>query len=517
MTRKIHFTISEIAKEFKVKKSHIRSYEKKGLISPSNDKLGRRIYSQFDRARLELIFHFEHIDYSPDQISGLIGILDVNLNKMEQFRNSLEYGKKKLDELEKRSKEIKFPDRISVMNEISMMRNYIEELKDIKHLKSVTEKKPKQKHIRMIPIYVGLSIIILFIAGYFFYQGGTIQNLAQKKPSEAEASPVYRYPVPPEDTGNQQNVDLQPSKTPDSPLPIQGGDRFTEESKELFNKTPIIDKPETVVLSQTPPNVGVEKIPLLSAESKDAIIDVEGSESSPEQKSLKVLQEAALFKESASIKKGGEANLTQRTESLPVLTADLSVIGTKPTVLPKPGDSQLESKKLMDKKLSGIGEPGRHENEDIAVKLNPLDSKGTQLSSVSIASDEKKQTDYRLSTSSDVKKTKLNTDQNNSNDQNYMVSLYYTSDENREIVDELASLIKTEGFDILGIKKVNYQYCDIRYFHDEDKPGALFLQKISNKNFIRLMKVEDINIKIKNLSNEYPNARKGALELWVNL
>jgi len=239
MARKNYFTISEIAKEFKVKKSHIRSYEKKGLILPRNNKIGHRIYNQFDRARLELIFHFEHIDCSPDQISELMGILDVNLNKMEQFRKSLEYGEKKLYELEKRGKEVKFPARISVINEINMMGNYIEELKNIEPLNLVTEKKPKQKHIRMIPVYVGLSIIILFTAGYFFYQGGTLLNLVQKKPSEAEASSEYRYPVPPENTGEQQHVASQPFMTPDSPLPIQGGASFTEESlesKELMDK-----------------------------------------------------------------------------------------------------------------------------------------------------------------------------------------------------------------------------------------------------------------------------------------
>jgi DNA-binding transcriptional MerR regulator len=234
MVRKSYFTISEIAKEFKVKKSHIRSYEKKGLISPRNNKLGRRIYNQHDRARLELIFHFELIDYSLDQISELIGIPDVNLDKMEQFRKSLEYGEKKLDELEKRSKKIKFPDRISVMNEIKVMREYVEELKKIAPLKSVTEKKIKRKHIRMIPLYVGLSLILI-IAGYLFSQGGKTINLAQKKPPKTEASPVYRYLVPPDDTGDQQNVVSQSSGTPDSPLPIQG-DSFIEESKELVNK-----------------------------------------------------------------------------------------------------------------------------------------------------------------------------------------------------------------------------------------------------------------------------------------
>ena len=515
MTRKFHFTISEIAQEFKVKKSHIRSYEKKGLVSARNDRLFHRIYNQFNRARLGLIFHLENIGYSPDQISELIGILDETLNKTEQFRKSLEHGKKKLDELEKRSQEIKFPDRISFMNEIKMMRNYIEELKNIEPLNSVTEKKPKQKHIRMIPVCVGLSIILI-IAGYFFYPGGTILNLAQKKPAKAEASPVYHYPVPPDDAGDQQNVAPQPSETPDSPLPIQGNS-FIEESKELFHKEPIIDKPETIILSETAPNIGVEKVSLLSTESKDAIIDVEGSEVSSEQKDLNALKETAPLKESEPVKKWEEANLTQRTEAYPFLKADPSVTRTKPAVPPKPSDSQLESKKLMDQKLSSIGETGRTENEDIAIKLKELDPNATQLSPVSAASDEKKQTDYKLSTSSHVKKTKLNTDQNNPKDQSYMVSLHYTRDENREIVEELAILLKTEGFDILGIKKVDYQYRDIRYFHDEDKPGALFLEKVANRLFTRLMSIEDTHIKIKNLSNEYTNVRKGALELWVNL
>lgn len=514
MARKSYFTISEIAKEFKVKKSHIRSYEKKGLISPRNNKLGRCIYNQHDRARLEFIFHFELINYSLDQISELIGIPDVNLDKIEQFRKSLEYGEKKIEELEKRSKEIKFPDRISVMKEINMMREYAEKLKNIDPFKSVTEKKLKRKHIRMIPVYVGLSLILI-IAGYFFYQGGKTLNLAQKKPPKTEASLVYRYLVPSDDTGDQQNVASQPSDAPDSSLPIQG-DSFIEESKELINKEPIIDKAETVILSKTAPNIGVEKVPLLSTESTDAIIDVEGSVSSPEQKDLKVLKKKTLLKESGPVKKWEETNLTQSTEAYPILKAGPSVTKTKPAVPPEPSDSQLESKKLIDKKLSSIGETGRTENEDIAIKLKQLDSNVTQLTPVSVASDEKKQTDYKLLTLSHIKKTKLNTVQNNPKYQSYIVSLHYTSDENREIMEELAILLKMEGFDILGIEKVDYQYRDIRYFHNEDKPGALFLQKISNRIFTRLMNIEDINIKIKNLSKKYTNARKGALELWAN-
>lgn len=514
MARKSYFTISEIAKEFNVKKSDIRSHETKGLISPGNDKIGRRIYNQHDRARLGIIFHLEHIGYSPDQISELIGIPDATLDKVEQFRKSLEHGGKKLDELEKRSKDIKFPDRISVMNEINMMRNHIEELKNLEPLNSATEKKLKKKHIRMISVYVGLSIILIS-TGYFFYQGGKTLNLAQKKPAKTEASPVYRYPVPPEDTGIQQNVVFQPSKTPDSPLPIQG-DNFIDKSKELVNNEPITDKAETVILSKPTTNIGVEKVPLLPTESTGVTIGAEDSVFSSEQQYPKILKEKALLKESASVSIKEEVRLTESVEAGETSQAAPSEDKTKSATSTEPSDSLLKSKKHIDKKLASIGETGRIENEDITIKRDPLDINETQLTPVSVASDEKKQTDYKLSSASQGKKTKLNTDQNNPKDQSYMVSLHYTSDENRKIMEDLAILLKMEGFDILGIEKVEYQNRDIRYFHDEDKPNALLLKKISNRIFTRRMNIEDINIKIKNLSKKYTNARKGALELWVN-
>jgi len=516
MARKSYFTISEIAKEFKVKKSHIRSHEQKGLIFPRNNKLGRRIYSQYDRARLELILHSELMDYSLDQISELIGIPDVNLDKMEQFRKSLEYGEKKLYELEKRSKEIRFPDRISVMKRIEMMRKYLDQLKNIETSKLLNEQEPERKHKRMISLYLGLSITFI-IAGYFFYQDGKILNLVQKNPLKTESSSVYRYPVPPYDSDDQQNKAPQSFETSNSLLPIQG-DSFIEESKELVNKEPIIDKAETVVLNETAPNIGAEKVSILltETESTDTVINVKSSAFSPEQKDLLVLKKKVLLKENGSVKKWEEANLTKDPEAYSSLKEDPSVTIIRHAMPSKSNDSQLKSKKLIDKTLPSIGETGRTENEDIAIKPKQLDLNGSQLTPVSVASDEKKQTDYELLTLSHVKKTKLNASPDNQKYQSYIVSLHYTSDKNKEIIEEIAALLKKEGFDILGIEKVDYQYRDIRYFHNEDRPGALFLQKISNRIFARFMNIEDIKIKVINLSEKYPTVRKGALEFWIN-
>jgi len=87
---------------------------------------------------------------------------------------------------------------------------------------------------------------------------------------------------------------------------------------------------------------------------------------------------------------------------------------------------------------------------------------------------------------------------------------------NKKLMEEMGMLLKNEGMGVLGIERVDYRNNDIRYFHKEDKAGALLLQKYSSKFIPPYMNLEDTNIKIVDLSQKYPNARKGALELWIN-
>ena len=63
-----YFTISDLAKELDVKKSHIRFCEKNGFIPPRASKLKRRVYNRYDRERLKLVFHFVLLSYSKEQI-----------------------------------------------------------------------------------------------------------------------------------------------------------------------------------------------------------------------------------------------------------------------------------------------------------------------------------------------------------------------------------------------------------------------------------------------------------------
>ncbi len=155
-------------------------------------------------------------------------------------------------------------------------------------------------------------------------------------------------------------------------------------------------------------------------------------------------------------------------------------------------------------------------DKNAAIKMKHIDSNVTQLTRTVAASDEKKQTDYKPLTLSHVEKTKLNTVQDKTQRDDYAVSLYYTSEKNKELMEYLSILLQLEGFDVLGIEKADYQNNDIRYFHSEDKAGALLLQKYSTKFITPFMDLEDTNIKIKDLSQKYPNARKGVLEVWLN-
>lgn len=196
---KSYFTISALAKELDVKKSHIRLCEDIGLISPRPSKLKRRKYNRYDRERLKLAFHFLHQGYSKKQIIDLIGIPDVNLDENEQLVQGIKYTLKMLKKLERRKEELSFTKQTRTIEEIEMLREYINKIKDIKSdvlaepmaepsirleekakipsqpvmaVPEEAEKKTIQHPVKVIFLFVvGLALVIL-IGGYFYYQTG---------------------------------------------------------------------------------------------------------------------------------------------------------------------------------------------------------------------------------------------------------------------------------------------------------------------------------------------------------
>jgi hypothetical protein len=115
-----------------------------------------------------------------------------------------------------------------------------------------------------------------------------------------------------------------------------------------------------------------------------------------------------------------------------------------------------------------------------------------------------------------VEKTKLNPLKDGILPGKYTVYLHYSSEKNKKPMEEFAIFLKNKGFVVDGIERINYKHRDVRYFHDQDKSGALILKK----QFIRFIELythfRKTNIKIFNLGHKYPNAKTGALELWVS-
>ena len=149
-------------------------------------------------------------------------------------------------------------------------------------------------------------------------------------------------------------------------------------------------------------------------------------------------------------------------------------------------------------------------------ELKQINSKISQLAHTTHALSEKKQTDIKMSASTDVEKIKTSAPQEIIQPGRYTVYVHYTNKKNKKLIERLSVFLTHNGFKVDGIQKVNYHNQDVRYFHDEDKEGALVLKKHLTGFISPITSIKNTNIKIINLSHKYPNAQKGALELWVN-
>jgi len=83
-------------------------------------------------------------------------------------------------------------------------------------------------------------------------------------------------------------------------------------------------------------------------------------------------------------------------------------------------------------------------------------------------------------------------------------------------MEELAIFLKNKGFEVEGIERINYKHRDVRYFHDQDKSGALPLKNQFTRFIDLYTHFRKTNIKIFNLGPKYPNVKKGILELWIS-
>jgi len=149
-------------------------------------------------------------------------------------------------------------------------------------------------------------------------------------------------------------------------------------------------------------------------------------------------------------------------------------------------------------------------------ELKQKEPAATRFVSAGYLLNEEKQTDDMTTVRTYEKKAGLNEPENGTQREKYTIYLHYSSEDKKELMEALADSLKNSGFGVLGVEKVDYQNSDVRYFHKEDKAGALLLKNHLTQFMSPLINFKNTNVKIKNLSRQYPNARKGAIELWLN-
>ena len=148
--------------------------------------------------------------------------------------------------------------------------------------------------------------------------------------------------------------------------------------------------------------------------------------------------------------------------------------------------------------------------------LQKINSDITKLAETVNALNEKTKIDDTPPSSSKIKPTGLNEPQDMIQHKKYLVYLHYSDIENKKLIENFSAFLEKNGFEVSGIQKVNYKNQDIRFFHDQDRKGALLLKKHLT-GFIQSVKtIKESNIKIINLSRKYPEAQKGLLEVWVD-
>jgi DNA-binding transcriptional MerR regulator len=255
-----YFTISEMAKALDVKKSHIRFCEENGLISPRTTQLKRRVYNRYDRERLKLIFRFVLQGYSKEQIIGLIGIPDANLDENDQLTQGIRYGEAKIEVLEKHKDELSFTKQTRIMNEIEMLREYIINIRAIntgdvekpskkpgiefeekanrsreprREIGGAEAGKPKQHPVTVISVFIAGLVLVILIGSYFYYRTGKeetktvkpVQKKAIPKDLVNKEVPVAagedRLPAVVPEPGQIQDIEIKPSPAePEKEQPV---------------------------------------------------------------------------------------------------------------------------------------------------------------------------------------------------------------------------------------------------------------------------------------------------------
>ncbi|MFZ0483396.1 MAG: hypothetical protein WAL93_08415 [Desulfobacterales bacterium] len=176
------------------------------------------------------------------------------------------------------------------------------------------------------------------------------------------------------------------------------------------------------------------------------------------------------------------------------------------------------SEPLLEKtdKISVTSETLLKKTDVVMSDLQKINSDLTKLTETVNSLKEKTKIGDTPPSSSKIEPTGSNEPQDMIQHNKYTVYLHYSDIENKKLIEDFSAFLEKNGFEVSGIQQVNYKNQDIRFFHDQDRKGALLLKKRLTAFFQSVKNLNASKIKVINLSRKYPGAQKGLLEVWVN-
>ncbi|WP_419883181.1 MerR family transcriptional regulator [Peribacillus sp. B-H-3] len=110
------YTITNLAREFKLTSRTIRYYEELGLLHPKRSANGSRIYTNKEYALLRLILRGKRFGFSLEEIKDMVLLFDKDRTGIQQLERTVVYGEQKLEEVTQRIKELE-----EIREEISLL------------------------------------------------------------------------------------------------------------------------------------------------------------------------------------------------------------------------------------------------------------------------------------------------------------------------------------------------------------------------------------------------------------
>jgi DNA-binding transcriptional MerR regulator len=100
------FTISQLAQEFNISTRTVRYYEELGLLEPFRSDGNQRLFSKREHARLKLILRGKRFGFQLEEIKEMVTLFDQDRSGTKQMERTIEYGTKKVAEIEVRIREL---------------------------------------------------------------------------------------------------------------------------------------------------------------------------------------------------------------------------------------------------------------------------------------------------------------------------------------------------------------------------------------------------------------------------